>query len=354
MGQQKDFFKQPYAYAFTEKGLFCFRMEGKLFDSLALESVTGADLVNFAFLDAELFSRCLTELFTIWSVAKAKGKNSDFIGDVLVQHVEGIVKRNTYVFLFLLSYIEFLLDGEIDPRVFQGVNRADSLRIREAVSERTDNVPDTTKSGLIDVFSRCYEDKRARTEKVLKMMWEENADDGRTPLERYFRLEQEDEAFRKHWGSRFTSELGTRNARSEEVVQLTVLDTIDDMLRFEMLHFLTEGKGYKFCKNCGKPFIPRGRSDAVYCDRVADGEDKTCKQIGAYRAEKEKTATVPAWKVYRQAYQRLNKRVELGYMEESAFTDWNREATEKRGRCLRGELPYEDFADWINRTSRQR
>ena len=146
-------------------------------------------------------------------------------------------------------------------------------------------------------------------------------------MDRYYQFEQEDSSFRKYWGSKFTVEFGQRNKEDKRIVQHTILNTMDDLLRYEMLQFLTQGKGYKFCKNCRKPFVPKGRSDTVYCDRIAQGAQKTCKQIGPYLTEKEKTASVPAW---------------------------NREATVKRDLCLKGELGYKDFADWIDSTSRQR
>ena len=55
------------------------------------------------------------------------------------------------------------------------------------------------------------------------------------------------------------------------MVPLTELAAIDDLIRYELFLLLTQGKGYKICKNCGRPFIPFGRSDILCCDDVIIG-----------------------------------------------------------------------------------
>ena len=178
--------------------------------------------------------------------------------------------------------------------------------------------------------------------------------DGLTPLERYYRREQEDPVFQKHLHTTFTVKLGRRSTGDHSLTQLTVLDTVDDLLRYELFLLVTQGRQYKFCKNCGKPFIPSGRSDIVYCDRVMSGVDKRCSEIGAYLTAVKKEGENPAVKIYRKAYQRLYKHVGQGHKEYAAFTAWRDEAAQKRDLCLAGELPEDEFIKWIDSTSRRR
>ena len=89
---------------------------------------------------------------------------------------------------------------------------------------------------------------------------------------------------------------------------------IDDMLRYEIVQTLVQGIGFKRCKNCGMLFVPSGRSDTLYCDFVANGEEYSCRKIGANRQAKKKIAEDPVLQEHRRAYQRLNKRKELGYI----------------------------------------
>ncbi len=102
------------------------------------------------------------------------------------------------------------------------------------------------------------------------------------------------------------------------------------------------------------PFIPVGRVDSLYCNRIMPGWTKPCNKIGANLAAKKKVNSNPALKIYRQAYQRMNKRMEQGYLEREAYDSWVTEAAEKRDQCLAGELSYKEFADWIDATSRRR
>ena len=118
--------------------------------------------------------------------------------------------------------------------------------------------------------------------------------------------------FQKQLHATFTVKLGRRAMGVRSVTQLTVLDTVDDLLRYELFLLVTQGRRYKFCKNCGKPFIPSGRSDAVYCDRVMDGAEKPCSVIEANITMKKKVDGDPVLLMYRRAYQRMRKAAEAG------------------------------------------
>lgn len=344
----------PYAYGYTENGDLYIRTHTDWVSEVTYHNTIGANLVDFAFLNKDMLEGCMSQLFGIYLAAKQEGRDPPSIAAALYQKMEQLFGVNTYIALYLADYIDFLLSGNINKRLYTEFYGDDLKRVQEAAEEAKVSLSDATKFSLIAVFSRSFGRKIEQTEKALKMVWETKQTDGSTPLERYYQLDTDNLSFHEDWNSIFTTMLGEKDSEDHTIVTLTILMTMDDLLRYEMVQFLTQGSGYKFCKNCGKPFIPSGRSDAVYCGRIVPGERKTCKQIGAYRAEKEKVNAIPAWKIYRQAYQRLNKRVEMGYMDETAFAEWTREATERRNLCLGEKMSYKDFADWINSTSRQR
>ena len=100
-------------------------------------------------------------------------------------------------------------------------------------------------------------------------------------------------------------------------------------------------------------FVPSGRADTLYCNFVADGEEYSCRKIGANRQAKEKVAKDPVLQEHRRAYQRLNKRKELGYMEEAVFDVWSEEATTRRKQYVAGKLTAEAFKAWLDETSYQ-
>jgi len=84
------------------------------------------------------------------------------------------------------------------------------------------------------------------------------------------------------------------------------------------------------------------------------GQKRPCSDIGANLVAVEKRKKHPELRVYRQAYERLYKQVEMGYMEQSDFTAWDTVAREKRDACHAGDFPFDEFEKWIDETSRQR
>lgn len=54
------------------------------------------------------------------------------------------------------------------------------------------------------------------------------------------------------------------------------------LLVFEYYRLKKEGKAVKICANCGRYFIPKNRSDSIYCDAPApQNPTRTCKEIGS-------------------------------------------------------------------------
>ncbi|MCL2409922.1 MAG: DUF6076 domain-containing protein, partial [Oscillospiraceae bacterium] len=99
---------------------------------------------------------------------------------------------------------------------------------------------------------------------------------------------------------------------------------------------------------------PSGRSDSLYCARIMPGQTRPCADIGANLVAVEKRRNHPELRIYRQAYERLYKRVEMGYMEQLAFAEWDKQAREKRDACHAGKLTLDEFVQWVDKTSRQR
>ncbi len=68
----------------------------------------------------------------------------------------------------------------------------------------------------------------------------------------------------------------------DEILPVFEVKTKEDLFLLELTAAFSAGRPLKKCEHCGKYFIPAGRTDAVYCDRV--GEDGySCKKIGAHR-----------------------------------------------------------------------
>lgn len=61
-------------------------------------------------------------------------------------------------------------------------------------------------------------------------------------------------------------------------------DNLRDMLYLEFTKILEAGVEFQKCRRCGRYFIVKGNYHGIYCDRVADGENRTCQQLAAQEA----------------------------------------------------------------------
>ena len=135
---------------------------------------------------------------------------------------------------------------------------------------------------------------------------------------------------------------------SQEIVQqLYEIDTIDDLFRFEFVKMIEHDVFIKKCKNCERFFIPRRRADADYCDRIYGDTHRKCSEIGATLRYERKVAGNPILEAHKKAYRRFNSRVRNKKMTQAEFMAWSDEAAKKRDACLAGELPFDEFVDWL-------
>lgn len=130
------------------------------------------------------------------------------------------------------------------------------------------------------------------------------------------------------------------------------IQSITSLLFFEMVHMIDAKKGIKKCRNCGHYFIPRLRSDTLYCDYVEKGNDgRTCKEIGAQRSWKKKEGDDIVTREYRKTYMKLRMQIVRhpeNHELQTAFYTFIDEAKEKREAVNRDEISKESFLQWVN------
>ena len=111
------------------------------------------------------------------------------------------------------------------------------------------------------------------------------------------------------------------------------LHEIDDMLRYELMQVALHNITFRRCACCGQPFTPDDRKDEKYCGRIRPEQKKPCSAIGAYALSNEKRDADTAAKAYRQAYDRMYKRMEAEYIPMTQFDGCNEQARVKRDEC---------------------
>ena len=346
---------RPLAYGFIEDGNLHSLIKWPFMEEVSVFQPVGKSLVDFIRFDRDFMTSVFEILLVRYMQAKEHKNDYNFIAAVLweVAMKHRLIGSNNYLTVYVLSYIHLLLEGEVDPRILVG-EKADVLTKYIQRLDLGDPQDDSifAKQELTRLYMDLIEERQLNVEATLSLVLEQREIDGLTPIQRYYELEQTDEEFRKYWHSDFVMKLG-KKADGYDVQHFAVLENIDDMLRFELVQTLVQGIGFRRCKNCGMLFVPSGRSDTLYCDFVADGEEYSCRKIGANRQAKKKVAEDPVLQEHRRAYQRLNKRKELGYMEEAVFDVWSEEATTRRKQYVAGKLTAEAFKAWLDETSLQ-
>jgi hypothetical protein len=134
-----------------------------------------------------------------------------------------------------------------------------------------------------------------------------------------------------------------------EVRQVHTIETMERLAVFELLTLVTSGAVIKKCKYCGNYFVPQGRSDTVFCDRVAKGETKPCRLIGSLKLHKAEKIGNPIHEAHLKAYRRMNSKARTKRIPQGEFLAWSDEARAKRDACLAGELGFDEFQKWLDR-----
>ncbi|MBE7040336.1 MAG: hypothetical protein E7400_00020 [Ruminococcaceae bacterium] len=117
------------------------------------------------------------------------------------------------------------------------------------------------------------------------------------------------------------------------------------LLYYDLLVTLENDLPIKLCKNCHTPFIPKGRIDSVYCDRVMLGFKDKCASIGALNTYKNKLPDIEA--EFYAARRRYNTRVSRNPLLKTEFEVWKIKAKEKLTAYRNDEISADEFKDWF-------
>ena len=344
----------PLSYGYIYGNDVYFKVQLDYMKDFHLNGRIGANLVDFPWIEPLLADFIFTAVCEHYIKLLLTPITADQIAAELLNYSKEYLLINIYFSIYLLGFINFLINSRLDKRMISD-SALDYFNQNEKLVFHTDgSIPLQEKDVYIALFLHSMKERQALVEQTLSKVLQDENETPQDSLARFYEYESNDALFREHWHSRFETFFGVRSEDQAEVVQLFSLSGIDDMMRYELVQMLIRGVAFKRCKCCEKLFIPSGRADSLYCDRIMLGQKKPCNQIGANLVAKKKVETSPVLRLYRQAYHRLSKRVEYGYMTPDAFDKWKTQALPKREQCLSGEISLDEFALWINKTSRQR
>lgn len=127
-------------------------------------------------------------------------------------------------------------------------------------------------------------------------------------------------------------------------------NNLRDMLYLEFSKILEAGLEFQKCRRCGRYFIVKGNYHGAYCDRIAEGEHRTCQQLAAqetYLNKLKDNDGKNALSIYQKYYKRYFARVQAGSLKREKFKQWQYQAVQKRDACLDGKVSLEELADWL-------
>ncbi|MBQ9826438.1 MAG: hypothetical protein IJM61_04590 [Firmicutes bacterium] len=123
--------------------------------------------------------------------------------------------------------------------------------------------------------------------------------------------------------------------------------TVADMLELELSKMIEENIHFRKCKRCGRYFIVKGNYNTNYCNRIADGETRSCQELAAMETYKKKVADVPAMAIYQRYYKRYKARERVNQIKKDDFNKWKYKAMDKREDCINGKITPEQFEEWL-------
>lgn len=347
--------KGPICHGYRINENIGFKVAFDFIGTLCFENPIGKNLIDFAWIDPELIETIFGYTSAAYAKLREKSQEYEVLADGMIDFINRrYMHINVYLSMYLFSLVEFFLEGRADGRVLSNVASEEFGEKEHSNIPQRDERYYTEDAGIIDMFMQSITERQAMVAQTLSWVLSDEDKSQKNALARFYEYERTDPLFRKLWHSRFEVSFGVLTDDAMDVVQLSALSSIDDMLRYGLVQTLIHDVHYKHCQNCGKLFIPTGRVDSLYCDRIIPGQEKPCNQIGANLVAKKKVEQNPALKLYRQAYHRLSKRVEFGYMEPEEFNEWKEQAVPRRDQCLSGALSLGEFTVWIDETSRQR
>ena len=348
--QAKEKERTPLATGFLSKGNLYFSHKYKLVKEHSSYNKLGIALMDFVWLDSDLLQKIFSIMWSRYILHKNNG-DDDTIAFSILKTCDRFLRVNSYLFVYMMAAMDILLDSIIDWRIFTYENE---LADFDALASNSEMSYDD-KQELLHLLIDCIKERQSIVEDALnKILADENIDSGQTAMKRLCRLQEEDEFFRKYWHSNFETRIGRVIEDANIYANLTVLNTIDDMMRYELIQIILRNVKYKRCQSCGKLFLPVRRKNALYCNRIMPGQKRPCSEVGANLVAVEKRNAHPVLRIYRQAYNRMYKRAQEGYMDWSGFHKWNEQAVKKRDACNAEFLSYSEFEKWIDKASRQR
>lgn len=133
-----------------------------------------------------------------------------------------------------------------------------------------------------------------------------------------------------------------------DAVWTFILESAYDLLALEIISAIECGRPLKKCENCGQYFIPSGRSDSVYCERV--GKDGfSCKKIGAHTKYRKNSRADDVKKLYDKITKHNRYLKSKGTIYEGDYNRWMKTASSMYADFKNGSISENTLINWLSK-----
>lgn len=323
----------------------------------------GEALIDFiTFKDDFIFS-IMEKLMHMFMYEIAKHNSPEQVNMQLKPCLKQLLHINPYLYWFGVELGNFILASIADPITTYNdfKDEYEGLQTPYDLNDGDPLVLENTSKWAAAVMITAMGSSRIQLKKYFDEITDENKEDkDLTPAQRLFLMEVKGANFLEgsfevkylpDWS--FDSEANVDQMKKEliehnvNIIEMTIITSIEEMMRFELFSIVKEGISVRKCKCCGKFFIPKGRSDTDYCDKTKPGETKPCSEIGAVRKYWSDKKKNPVYIEFQKAYKRNHSRVTYKKITKPEFLAWSDEAREKRDLCDKGGMELEEFKEWL-------
>ena len=132
---------------------------------------------------------------------------------------------------------------------------------------------------------------------------------------------------------------------SQKFYNVYAIEDLLSLLSFDFANVYNHNIIFKACQNCQKFFIPKNRSDEIYCDRIYKN-GKTCKQLGYFEKEK----SDPFKKLFTAArktqYARIGYNKHIETYRDKHYKPWLKAAQDAK-KFFESNNDIDGFRQWI-------
>ena len=307
-------------FGYSKDNRTYYKLKFDQIEETVVSSVSGKAVFDFLWIDGNDFETIFTNILSAFASGGVRGA---------ISTAAPFVDKNSYLTIYIAAFIDYLAENTDEALTgFTSFMGSDFSAPQKGSPHYMMN--------FINAMVASIEQKKAE----IKFYIDDIMKDKKSSLtQRFVKRGKESKLFDFKFDSYFDYE-------NEEITY--PLETMDDVIRFDMMQMLVNKVKFKPCKCCGHYFIPGGRVNSEYCDRIMPGETKPCNEIGALKTFDIVHKNDDIHKAYITAYRRMDSRQRAKLITKDEFKEFGKLARAERKKCYNGEITLEQFQAWLD------